>query len=356
MDHDVFCDDGPPISRLQAAVRALDEYVHQVVVAVAPSSDTQQPEGKGNAKAAPTPTPTATPVQRFGRQELARGRWRELARAHVVVYGLGAVGALAAEALVRAGVGKLLLVDSARVQLPDLGDMGAHPHELGFSRVQALRLRLQSISAATSVDSFSADVASDADLAELKKRLKASAVGASSPSVLEHRCDRPPGLFEALTLKRPYDAVLCCATDGDEAAKLRLNDTCLQLSLPLLDVDVPPSNAHVRLRAVLPGHTCCLECVRQHEAASRAVTPMDQVARSIARAFPARLPHVDAAAAGLVAQTAIKLLLDLGDFVPFFTLDLLTFAIESYSFPPSRSCPSAACLERQDEARAAAAS
>lgn len=325
MDHDVFCDDGPPISRLQAAVRALDEYVHQVVVAPPASSDdsTKADDASKNRRA---PPPTPTPVQLFGRQEeLALGAtWRELARAHVVVFGLGAVGSLAAEALVRAGVGKLLLVDSARVQLADIGaDMGSRPDELGFSRAQALRLRLQSISTATSVDSFSADVANDADLAELRKRLKASAVGVSSAS-LAHTRSRPHptagdasvleplksdsaalGLFEALSLKRPYDAVLCCATD-DDVAKFRLNETCLQLSLPLLDVDVPPSNTCVELRAVLPGYTCCLECIRQQEVASHAFTPMDQVARSIARAFPACLPHVDATAAGLVAQMTIK--------------------------------------------------
>lgn len=366
MDRDVFCDDGPPISRLQAAVRALDEYVHEV--AVAPSTVTQPDDRNATANS----KDGHTPVQLFGRQELVRGRWRELTRAHVAIYGLGAVGALAAEALVRAGVGQLLLVDSTRVELEDLSDMGTHPHEVGFSRVQALRLRLQSLSAHTRIDSLSADVAnSDADLAELKKRLKASVNSASV------------GLFEALALKRPYDAVLCCAT-SDDVAKLRLNEACLQLSLPLLDVDVPPSNALVRLRVVLPGHTCCLACIQQQETATRTSTPMDQVARSIARAFPASLPHVDATAAGLIAQMAIKLrvggsgtesllacwtvlltggasvvsyfrfLLDVGDFVPFFTLNLLTFELESFSFPPSRTCPNTACVERQEEARASA--
>lgn len=49
-----------------------------------------------------------------------------------------------------------------------------------------------------------------------------------------------------------------------------------------------------------------------------------------------------------------RFLLDLGEFVPFFVVDVLTFEIESYSFPPNRNCPSAACIERQDEERATA--
>ncbi|GAB9465819.1 hypothetical protein Gpo141_00003209 [Globisporangium polare] len=380
MDHDVFCDDGPPISQLQAAVKALDEYVHQTVPP-RPSDSTTDENAASRRHLLPPPSmrnakqrtarklPTPSPVHLFSRQELVLSKWRELARAHVVIYGLGAVGALAAEALVRAGVGKLLLVDHARVQMSAMGAMGYYPEEVGFSRVQALRLRLQSIArtdTSTIIDSFSADLSNDADLVELKKRLKASAVGMNSTSLVNSRSrphatagasspassGRNMGLFEALALKQPYDAIICCADDED--AKFRLNEISLQLSLPLLDVDIPPSNAKISLRAVLPGHTCCLECIRQQEASSHAFTPTDQVARSIARAFPASLPHVEATAAGLVAQMAIKFLLDLGEFVPFFLVDMLTFEIESYSFPPNRSCPSDACIERQEEERAAA--
>lgn len=333
MDHDVFCDDGPPISQLQAAVKALDEYVHQTVpprpsTLNADESAASRRHLSSSSPSMKTPKqrtvlklPTPSPVHLFSRQDFVLSKWRELARAHVVIYGLGAVGALAAEALVRAGIGKLLLVDHARVQMSTMGAMGYYPDEVGFSRVQALRLRLQSIArtdTSTVIDSFSADLSNDADLVELKKCLKASAVGMSSTSIVNSHSQlhavagassassgHDVGLFEALTLKRPYDAIICCADDED--AKFRLNEISLQLSLPLLDVDIPPSNAKISVRAVLPGHTCCLECIRQQqEAASHGLTPMDQVARSIAKAFPASLPHVEATAAGLVAQMAIK--------------------------------------------------
>jgi hypothetical protein len=267
-------------------------------------------------------------VHLFSRQDFARAKWRDLARAHVAIYGLGGVGALVAESLVRSGIGKILLIDHARVEMSAMGEMAYYPDEVGFSRTQALRLRLQSISrtdANTCVESFSADLSKDADLVELKKRLKVSSIGVNSTSVVYNRshphASSPNdamslsfsssahdsdelGLFEALTLKQPYDAIICCATD--EQAKFRLNEICLQLSLPLLDVDIPPSNAKVSIRAVLPGHTCCLACIRQHEEATHTFTPMDQVARSIARTFPASLPHIEATAAGLLAQSAIK--------------------------------------------------
>ena len=47
---------------------------------------------------------------------LGAGRMERLRRSHVLVVGTGGVGAYAAEMLVRAGVGRLTIVDADRVQ------------------------------------------------------------------------------------------------------------------------------------------------------------------------------------------------------------------------------------------------
>ncbi|GLE05164.1 hypothetical protein PINS_up014152 [Pythium insidiosum] len=300
--HDAFHDDGPPIAQLQAAVKTLEDYVRRVLPT--------PPSATASATVASPPSSTvATPLQRFARQERVAGRWRDVSRAHVAVCGLGGAGAVAAEALVRAGVGRVFLVDHARVELSAMGRVVFQPHEVGFSRVQALRLRLQSIASShTVVDSFSADLRSDMDLLELRKKLKISSVGgapASTSSVKPHGL----GLFEALTQKRPYDAVLGCVGDGDgddDGALLALNAICLELSLPLLVVELSPSDAQVAVRTVLPGRTCCLECIRQAASEREASRAMDDVAATIARAFPASLPHVELLAGGLLAQHTLK--------------------------------------------------
>ncbi|DAZ92926.1 TPA: hypothetical protein N0F65_001080 [Lagenidium giganteum] len=374
MDYDAFFDDGPPISQLQAAVKALDEYVHHVVPAhissTAPASTAASLASTSTTApvAATTPAPASvpppvphgrrssiTPVHLFARQEFAVGKWKELAKAHVAICGVGAIGALAAESLVRAGVGKLFLVDPVRVQMSAMSSMVYLPQEIGFSRIQALRLRLQSISAhgKTTIDSFSADLSNEMDLLELRKKLRVSSVGATKPNSTGVQWTTPAegsfGLFEALTSKRPYDLVLCCV-ESEEATE-QVNEICLELSLPMLHVTLSPCNTKVSLEAVLPGHTCCLTCVRTQQQLTQQSTLTDEVVRSIAKAFPAALPHVELTAAGLLAQNAIKFLLELGDFVPFFTLDLLKFEMESYSYPPNPACTNAACKQRQHEER-----
>lgn len=328
MNRDAFFDDGPPIAQLQAAVKSLEEFVHQAVPSPAPprtppdepSSTSSTAAGDVGRRRTSTVVDTRrlTAVERFGQQEVVAAQWRALRRQHVAIYGLGAVGARVAETLVRSRVGKVLLVDHAVVAAEAMGEMAYEAEEVGFSRTQALRLRLQSLGADQDgdgrprVETFQADVTHASDRLALQKKLKMSAVGHADAAVsgadggggaqggAPATRGRNLGLFEALTLKRPYDVVLCCSNDA--AAKRVLNTLCLELSLPLLDVEISPTNAAIALHTVLPGATCCLECIRD----VRRESPMDQVVQSLAGAFPAVLPHVELTAAGYLSQQAIK--------------------------------------------------
>ena len=67
-----------------------------------------------------------------------------LAQAHVVVLGLGGVGSFAAEALARAGVGRLTLVDGERIEVTNVNrQLHALDGELGRFKADALAERLR---------------------------------------------------------------------------------------------------------------------------------------------------------------------------------------------------------------------
>jgi tRNA A37 threonylcarbamoyladenosine dehydratase len=80
-----------------------------------------------------------------------------LARAHVVVLGIGGVGTFAAEALARAGVGRLTLVDGERI---DATNANRQLHALqgvhGENKAEAMAERLRRISPAIRVDAVPA--------------------------------------------------------------------------------------------------------------------------------------------------------------------------------------------------------
>ena len=76
-----------------------------------------------------------------------------LRQAGVAVFGLGGVGSYAAEALARAGVGRLLLVDDDLVALSNLNrQLYALRSTIGMPKVQAAWERIRDIDPSIQVD------------------------------------------------------------------------------------------------------------------------------------------------------------------------------------------------------------
>jgi len=76
-----------------------------------------------------------------------------LGRAHVVVLGLGGVGSFAAEALCRAGVGRLTLVDGERIDETNVNrQLHALDGELGKLKAEVLAERLRRIAPAARIE------------------------------------------------------------------------------------------------------------------------------------------------------------------------------------------------------------
>ncbi len=91
----------------------------------------------------------------FGRTALMLGEeaMARLAAARVAVFGLGGVGGWCAEALVRSGVGRLLLVDSDRVAATNINrQVMATSRTVGQVKVEALAARLREINPAVELD------------------------------------------------------------------------------------------------------------------------------------------------------------------------------------------------------------
>lgn len=86
--------------------------------------------------------------KQFLRTEMLLGTaaMERLAQAHVAVFGLGGVGSWCAEALARAGVGALTLVDHDQVGLTNLNRQAEATHTtLGWEKTDAMAARLRDI-------------------------------------------------------------------------------------------------------------------------------------------------------------------------------------------------------------------
>ncbi len=93
----------------------------------------------------------------FDRSQLLWGEENQakLAQAKVVLLGVGGLGAAVAQVLVRAGVGKIALVDQKRLDLPDLGRQLLYTQEdLGKTKVQAAKEKILKINPNCQVQTF----------------------------------------------------------------------------------------------------------------------------------------------------------------------------------------------------------
>ncbi len=89
------------------------------------------------------------------RTELLLGseRLSELQRAHVLVVGLGGVGGIATEMLVRAGIGRLSIVDADIVQPSNINRQIVATHSaIGQSKASVLASRLRDINPAAEIE------------------------------------------------------------------------------------------------------------------------------------------------------------------------------------------------------------
>jgi tRNA A37 threonylcarbamoyladenosine dehydratase len=92
-----------------------------------------------------------------------------LSRARALVFGLGGVGGWCAEALVRSGVGNIVLVDSDRVCVTNINrQVQATTRTVGLSKVEVLGSRLREINPGCTVQAmgkvFSRDAAGEFDI------------------------------------------------------------------------------------------------------------------------------------------------------------------------------------------------
>ena len=103
---------------------------------------------------------------RYARQIIVPGIGREgqekIGASHVLVAGIGGLGSLSSVYLCRAGVGQLTLVDSGRVQVPDLNRQLLYgERDIGESKVFVAARKLLEVNSETKVNPVLEEITED---------------------------------------------------------------------------------------------------------------------------------------------------------------------------------------------------
>lgn len=197
------------------------------------SSPAESQAAAGGAERAPAPpasTPHADLARRFDRQvrfaPFGRTGQANLVSSRVLVVGCGALGAVLAETLFRAGVGELVLVDRDVVELSNL------PRQVLYSERHARDGTPKALAA--------------------RDTLEASGGPTTVHAHVAHVDARNLGLFA-----EDVDLIL----DGTDNLETRylVNDFCIEQGLPWVYAGVVGSSGLVL--PILPGRSACLACL-----------------------------------------------------------------------------------------------
>ncbi len=246
-------------------------------------------------------------TERYSRQVLLpaigpQGQ-EKLAASCVLVLGCGALGSVAADALARAGVGRLLLADRDFVELSNLQRQVLYDEQDVADRLPKAE------AAARRLRRVNSDIALEAQVADLG-----------------------PGNIESL-LKR---ADLC--VDGTDNVETRyvLNDACVELGKPWIYGGAVGTEGLAM--AILPGHGPCLRCAFPEPPPTGSLQTCDTAG------VLGTLPLLVAA---LQATEAIKLLLGERSGVGRLrSVDAWRGRFSSVTLPRDAQCPCCARGER----------
>jgi molybdopterin/thiamine biosynthesis adenylyltransferase len=168
-------------------------------------------------------------VERYHRQmlleQVGEQGQRRLRDAHALVIGCGALGTVVCDALCRAGVGRLTIVDRDIVELTNLQrQVLFDEHDVGEPKAEAARRRLERVNAEVRIDAHVTDC--------------------------DHRT------VEALL--GDGVGVILDGTDNFETRYL-LNDVAVKHAIPLAYAGVVGVSG--RAMTILPGSTACVRCM-----------------------------------------------------------------------------------------------
>ena len=229
-------------------------------------------------------------------------QWEVLRQKSCVIAGIGGLGVVSAEMLVRCGIGALYLFDKDTVEVENLNRMGFLPADVGKAKVEVITQRLQKINPDVKIHAHHGDI-------------------------LDWGMDET---FE--TAVQQSDIVLMGL--DNYPARMFVNQKCVNLQKVLVDAGVARSALSGNIHLIIPGKTACMMCTARFHGKN------EKVERG--EACTASLPTTMALIAALQVQETLKYLLNFGELADYLTYNALTGETLAYQTQRDPNCDACA--------------
>uniref|UniRef100_A0A7S4BWL1 Ubiquitin-like modifier-activating enzyme 5 n=2 Tax=Chrysotila carterae TaxID=13221 RepID=A0A7S4BWL1_CHRCT len=236
----------------------------------------------------------------------------------VMVVGVGGVGSVAAEMLVRCGIGKLLIFDYDKVELANMNRLFYTPDQCGMTKVAAARKSLSFINPDVTIEDYNYNITTVENFDHFMNCIsKGSLTGGS------------------------VDLVLSCVDNFQ--ARMSINQACNELGQTWFESGVAENAVSGHIQLLRPGELACFECAPPLIVASG----IDESTLKREGVCAASLPTTMGIVAGFLVQNALKYLLDFGDVSSYLGYNALQDHFPTMALKPNPECTSYWCRKQQ---------
>ncbi|KAL1529456.1 hypothetical protein AB1Y20_000403 [Prymnesium parvum] len=236
----------------------------------------------------------------------------------VIVVGVGGVGSVASEMLVRCGVGKLLIFDYDKVELANMNRLFYTPDQCGMTKVAAARKSLSFINPDVQIEDYNYNITTVENFEHFVSRITGGGIDGG-----------------------PVDLVLSCVDNFQ--ARIAINQACNEVGQTWFESGVSEDAVSGHIQLLKPGELACFECAPPLIVASG----VDEKTLKREGVCAASLPTTMGIVAGFLVQNALKYMLDFGQVSNYLGYIALKDHFPAMTLRPNPECSSAWCRKQQ---------
>ncbi|CAH8584933.1 unnamed protein product [Dicrocoelium dendriticum] len=241
----------------------------------------------------------------------------------VVIVGVGGVGSVTAEMLVRCGIGRLILFDYDKVEMANMNRLFFQPFQSGLSKVSAASATLSFINPDVDIEAHNYDITLVDNYDHFLSRIQHGGMKSGDP----------------------VDLVLSCVDNFE--ARMTINKACNALNQVWFESGVSEDAISCHIQLLYPGRTPCFECLPPLIVASG----LDEKTLKRDGVCSASLPTTMGLVASLLVQNTLKWLLNFGEVSSYLGYGAAKDSFYRVPLRPNPHCADDWCRRRQAERR-----
>ncbi len=236
-----------------------------------------------------------------------------------IIVGVGGVGSVCAEMLVRCGFGKLILYDYDKIELANMNRLFYTPDQIGMTKVEAAKETLAKINPDVEIEAYSMNICSNENYEQFVSKIK-----------------------EGSLSKTSVDLVISCV--DNYAARMTINRICNDLNQLWMESGVSENAMSGHIQFIIPGETACFGCAPPLVVAEKGENYKIKRDGVCAASLPTTMGII----AGLLAQNVLKYLLNFGEVSYLLSYNAMLNFFSNSELKPNPTCNDKFCVIRQE--------